>query len=59
MKLEISGSDLAKDLGVTRQAVSRWEIGISRPNGETAAKLADYFGVTVDELLADGKEAPK
>lgn len=43
------------DIGLNRSAVAKWKNG-SVPNGATAAKLADYFGVTVDYLL--GKEEP-
>ena len=42
------------DIGLNRSAVAKWKSG-GRPNGTTAAKLADYFGVTTDYLL--GKSA--
>ena len=38
------------DIGLNRSAVAKWKNGGS-PNGTTAAKLADYFGVTTDYLL--------
>ena len=38
------------DIGLNRSAVAKWKAG-GRPNGTTAAKLADYFGVTTDYLL--------
>lgn len=52
VKRNITAAELARIIGVTRQAVSRWEIGLSKPNVSTQKKLADYFGVTVDELLS-------
>lgn len=48
---EMSGRELAEILGVTRQTVSLWEIGETSPSSEMLNKIADYFGVTVDELL--------
>ena len=44
------------DIGLNRSAVAKWKAG-SRPNGATAAKLADYFGVTTDYLLCPETEA--
>jgi len=46
------------DIGLNRSAVAKWKTG-GRPNGTTAAKLADYFGVTTDYLLGQsGESAP-
>lgn len=42
---------LAEKLNVTRQAVSSWETGKTRPNLETLAALGDQFGITVEELI--------
>ena len=38
------------DIGLNRSAVAKWKSG-GKPNGTTAARLADYFGVTTDYLL--------
>lgn len=43
--------DLAKALGVSAQAVSKWENENSCPDISLLTKIADLFGVTVDELL--------
>lgn len=46
------------DVGLNRSAVAKWKNG-GKPNGTTASKLADYFGVTTDYLLGnDNKKAP-
>ena len=46
---------LANALGITFQAVSKWENGISSPDLSTLPLLADLFGVSVDQLL--GRDA--
>jgi len=43
--------DLAGALGITSQAVSRWEAGGSYPDMELIPAIANYFGVTIDELF--------
>ena len=42
---------LADRLGVSRQAVSKWETGTAEPSTANLLALADLYGVTVDELL--------
>ena len=42
---------LADALGVTSQAVSRWEAGGSYPDMEIIPSIANYFGITIDELF--------
>ncbi|MBQ5842761.1 MAG: helix-turn-helix transcriptional regulator [Clostridia bacterium] len=50
--------DLANVLGVTNQAVSRWEKDGSYPDVEMIPAIANYFGVTIDELFGyeNGRE---
>lgn len=43
--------EVANDLGVTYQAVSRWENGDSIPDIETLCMIADLYHVSVDEIL--------
>ena len=43
--------NLAEALGVTAQAVSRWESGGSYPDMEMIPAIANYFGVSIDELF--------
>jgi len=42
---------LSEALGVTPQAVSRWEAGGSYPDMNLIPSIANYFGVTIDELF--------
>ena len=43
------------EIGLNRSAVNKWKAG-GKPNGTTAAKLAEYFGVTTDYLLGQSEE---
>lgn len=43
--------DLASAVGVTGQAVSRWEMGQGYPDVELIPSIANYFGVHIDELF--------
>ncbi len=43
--------DLALAVGVTAQAISRWEAGGSYPDLELIPSIANYFGVSIDELF--------
>ena len=47
----IKQEELAAELGVTAAAVSKWENGYTLPDILMLCALADYFGVTTDELL--------
>lgn len=49
----VKGSDLAKAVGVTRQAVDHWDRGESKPKREIIHLVAAALGVTVDELLRE------
>lgn len=49
--------ELAEAIHVSRQAVSRWEVGTSVPTTENLAYLSQIYGVTLDDLLGD-REAP-
>ena len=52
--MKLSQGDLAERLDVSRQSVSKWETGQSVPELDKIVKLADLFGVSVDELVRDG-----
>lgn len=55
-KCALSQEALAEKIGVSRQAVSKWETGDALPETSKLKALADYFGVTVDFLLDDNEE---
>ena len=47
----ISQEELAEQVGVSRQAVSKWESAQSTPDIEKIILLSEYFGTTTDYLL--------
>ena len=51
-KKGISQRELAKHLGVTYQAISKWETAKSAPDISILPALADAFGCNIDELFS-------
>ncbi len=47
----LSQEEFAEKLGVSRQAVSKWERGEAYPDTENLIVISEMFGVTIDELL--------
>lgn len=47
----ISLEELAEKIGVSRQAVSKWESGDTTPDIYNCMSLANFFGITIDELV--------
>ena len=50
--------DLADRLGVSRQAISRWETGAVQPLADSVKSLAQVFQVSTDYLLNDDLDDP-
>ena len=56
----MSQEKVAELVGVSRQAVTKWEANQSAPNTENLFKLAEILGTTVDFLLASREaETPR
>lgn len=63
----LSQGDLAAELDVSRQSISKWETGSSVPELDKLVAMSRLFGVTLDELVlggaqsdgAEGVEAPE
>lgn len=53
----VTQDEMAAELGVTAAAVSKWENNYTLPDIMMLCALADYFGVTTDELL--GRNQPQ
>ncbi|MBD5507846.1 MAG: helix-turn-helix transcriptional regulator [Lachnospiraceae bacterium] len=49
----ISQEQLAERIGVTRQAITKWETGKGLPDVENMVIIAEIFKTTIDELLTD------
>ena len=47
----LTQEELAEKMGVSRQAVAKWERGESIPDVESCIKLAEIYGTTVDMLV--------
>ena len=46
---------VAETLGVSRQAVSKWESGASDPSTTNLIALAKLFGIEAEELLKEAR----
>lgn len=55
-KRGITQDALAQHLGVTPQAVSKWERGVATPDISLIPDISAYFGVTIDELFSISDE---
>ena len=53
----LSQEELAEQLGVSRQAVSRWELGQTLPDIPNLLQLCELFGVSADYLVKDEEQA--
>ena len=51
LERDISNASLGKELGVSHESVRQWKTGKMFPTIDKAIKLADFFGVTLDDLL--------
>ena len=49
----LSQEELANRLNVSRQTVSKWEVGDSTPDMEKLIAISDLFGISLDELVMD------
>lgn len=58
-KSNLSQEQLAEQLGVSRQAVSKWESGKAVPESETLISISEYFGVTLDYLMKENYSQSK
>lgn len=48
----------AEELGVSRQAVSKWENGASVPDVQLLLRIADFYNLTLDQLVRDDFDLP-
>ena len=55
-KHQLTQAQLAERVMVTRQAVSRWELGETQPNTETLKLLSKLFDVSINTLLGSPRQ---
>jgi len=58
-KMGLSQEELAAKIGVSRQAVSKWERAEASPDTDNLIELAKIYGMTLDELLMGKEDAPE
>ncbi len=54
-RLNLSQEYVADQLGISRQAVSKWETGQSQPTAQNLADLAMLFDISISELVEPGR----
>lgn len=55
----LSQEELANRLNVSRQTVSKWEVGDSTPDMEKLIAMSDLFGISLDELILNKAPEPQ
>ena len=55
-KNRLSQEELAERLGISRQAISKWESGQATPDLKKLITIADLYNVTIDSLVKDGDD---
>lgn len=54
----LTQTDVAERLGISRQAVSRWEIGVAVPTVEKLKELSELYGISLDYLMPSDSDTP-
>ncbi len=54
-ELNFTQEYLAKELNISRQAVSKWEKGLSEPSMDNLVRLSEIFGVDIDYFKKDNE----
>lgn len=55
-KKGVSRSRAAKEIGLSNSTVTKWKNTGAVPSGDTLSKVAEYFGVSVDDLMGKQKD---
>ena len=58
IRCQMTQEFVAETIGVSRQAVSKWENGTSDPSTSNLFALAKLYGISVEELLKDVNNPP-
>lgn len=54
----LSQKDFSAELGLSQPAIGNWETGERKPDIEMLVRLAEYFNVTLDELVLNELKPP-
>lgn len=54
---KLSQEDLANELGVARQTISKWELGETTPEMDKLIKISEIFKISLDDLVKEELEA--
>lgn len=57
LQKNVSQAKLAADIHISRSAVAKWENGLGLPNDDSLKMLAEYFGISIGELMPDKANA--
>lgn len=52
----LSQAEVSEELDVSRQAITKWETGLSRPSIENLQSLSKLYNVSIEYLLDDSKD---
>lgn len=52
----LSQTELSRAVGISQQNISRWEKGIHVPTIADCIRLANYYGITLDDLVGYAAE---
>lgn len=55
-RMGMSQEIVAEQLGISRQAVTKWELGQSKPSAKNLQALAELYQISSEELLADTQQ---
>ena len=58
-KHHLSQEELAEKLGVSRQAISKWECGDALPDTDNLISISKLYGVSLDELVGNTPNQPR
>lgn len=58
-KAGLSQEQLAEALNISRQAVSKWESGVSNPDVQNIVQLGKLYGISTDSILLGESPAPE
>ncbi len=51
LERELTQAELAKEIGVSQKAIDYWERGVNEPKASYVLALANFFGVSCDEII--------